>query len=567
MTWKFPELNELINCKIKNHTQGTPVDNALRNSNMLEFPTSGIPSLIGGAFAAATAYAVYALIVYPVYLHPLAVVPGPRPPYIPFTIFGNLFDPVRSEIINEQATAPQLRMALAYPGGVVRYYGLFNVPRVLVYSSAALRRIFGTHAHLYGKSQTDLKPLTSFLGEGLLTVEDQFHKRQRSIINPVFRVPHLNALIPVFITSANELRNDWIARGNAQPNAGVLRIEVDTEMSKPTLDIIGRAGFGYDFQSVANGESPLFESYKSVLSHFNVREVLVAKFLPFLNWIIPSRMERRDEYRKSVDAIRLQCREILAARKREIAENRESTVGTDLLSVILKANALEEDSIRLNDDEVMAQVMTFLAAGHETTSVALTWTLDFLANNPETQDLLRNELRQEMPLVDSDPPVGYITSTKTYLDAVCKESLRLVPPAPLTSRVTVEDDVLCGYFIPKGTPIVISPGVNHRLPEYWGPDCLEFKPSRWMSTDAESKENADAATADSKPFGAYMPFLLGPRNCIGQRFAMLEMKSVLAVLVRNFEFVKVEQGVVKKKLMLTWKPAAPLQMDVKRLVD
>ncbi|KAI9346859.1 cytochrome P450 [Obelidium mucronatum] len=211
----------------------------------------------------------------------------------------------------------------------------------------------------------------------------------------------------------------------------------------------------------------------------------------------------------------------------------------------------EEEKYRLTDEEVQAQVMTFLAAGHETTSVALTW--------------LRQELVENIPDRYSEPSTEYITSTTSYLDAVCKESMRLVPPAPITNRITVEEDILEGYRIPKGTVVIISPAVNHWLEEYWGPDSREFKPERWLTTEKEASSTQDE-TDSSKPFGAYMPFLLGPRNCIGQRFAVLEMKAILAVLVRGFEFVKVEGQVVKKQLRLTWKPDPGLQMRVKKVL-
>ncbi|KAJ3242326.1 hypothetical protein HDU81_005079 [Chytriomyces hyalinus] len=507
-------------------------------------------------------YGVYALLVHPVYVNRLSAIPGPKPKNFPFTILGNI-----PEIIKEEAAAPYLRWAKQFKSGVIRYHHLFNRPRVLVYSSTGLRHVFGTHASRYGKDSKTFEQLNRVLGKGLLTVEDNLHKHHRAIINPVFRVKHINSLVPTFIASGVEMRNAWNAKLSTA-TSNQLEVELSEEMSKPTLDVIGRAGFGYEFNAVSDGQSPLYEQYKFVLSRFNISEALINTLLPFLNWIVPSRKRARTQFNLAAAEIQRNCREILETRKAAVASEKDAA--NDLVSVLLKANHAENEKSRLTDEDVMAQAMTFLAAGHETTSVALTWTLDFLANNPKVQQTLLAELRTQMPRPDSEPSLEYITSTKTYLDAVCKESLRLVPPAPLTSRIALQDDEIDGYFISKGTTVFVSPAVNHRLEEFWGPDVLEFKPERWMSSSPDSNGEADHeadSSATGKPYGAYMPFLLGPRNCIGQRFAVLEMKALLAVFVRGFEFVKVEQGIVKKKLLLTWKPNPGLQMKIQKVKE
>ncbi|KAJ3065379.1 hypothetical protein HDU98_011261 [Podochytrium sp. JEL0797] len=468
------------------------------------------------ALSATTLFCLYQLFIYPLFLHPLNAIPGPRPSW-PFALLGNV-----PEIVREEAAAPFARWTKQFNSGIIRYYHIFNKPRIFVSSSTALRRMFGTHAHLYGKDTRNFAMLSKFIGNGLVTIEDSLHKRQRAIINPIFRVKHINSLVPIFFQSAKELTRQWDSN---LENSSTHEFELSEEMSKPTLDIIGRAGFGYDFGAVSHGQSPLFEAYSFGLSSLTLMDALINGLAPFLNWIVPSRRLKRAQFEAARVQIRAQCEQILEARKLAIKDGDETA--NDLLTILLKANMAEDAKNRLNDDEVMAQVMTFLAAGHETTSVALTWAIDFLANNPRVQTKLRLELRAQMPTRDTEPPLDYIMSTTSYLDAVCKESLRLVPSA-----------------------------VNHSLPSLWGPDAQEFKPERWITTTSDDSEG--------KPYGAYFPFLLGPRNCIGQRFAMLEMKAILAVLARGFEFVKVEGGgVVKKTLKLTWKPDPRLPMRIR----
>jgi cytochrome P450 len=193
--------------------------------------------------------------------------------------------------------------------------------------------------------------------------------------------------------------------------------------------------------------------------------------------------------------------------------------------------------------------------GHETTSTAMCWTLYQLALNPSFQESLRQELNTALPNKDHEISWNQVNSIP-ILDAVVKESMRLIPPVPMTTRVAREDDVIDGYFIPKDTNIFLCPAITHQMKEYWGDDAEEFNPNRWISgTDGEAK-----------PFGAYMPFLLGPRNCIGQKFAVIELKVILCGLVRNFKFEALEpKAEVKRKAAVTWKPDPFIELFVSKL--
>ncbi|KAJ3068502.1 hypothetical protein HDU99_003189 [Rhizoclosmatium hyalinum] len=160
-----------------------------------------------------------------------------------------------------------------------------------------------------------------------------------------------------------------------------------------------------------------------------------------------------------------------------------------------------------------------------------------------------------MPDSSDAPSEEYITSQHTFLDAIAKESLRLQPPVPITLRTALKDVTIDGHFFPKGTTISLSPYVVHRMKEYWGDDAEEFKPQRWMGKE-------EGAVAE---MGSFIPFIIGPRSCIGSRFAMLELKSMLAVYFRTFEFVETEEGKnVKRKLAITAKPSPALYVEVRR---
>ncbi|KAI9360022.1 cytochrome P450 [Zopfochytrium polystomum] len=518
------------------------------------------------------AWLAYILYIRP-FRSPLRKLPGP-PPTNWWSLLGKF-----PEILRQEAGVPQLQWAKQY-GGMVLYYGLFNTPRVLVTSPTALRRIYGTHAHLYTRSAQQTKALKEFTGNGLLTAEGDQHKRQRALINPSFRVKHIAAMTPLFADSADELVRAWIdliEGGAALDDQGVksLNLDVHREAAKVTLDIIGRAGFGYDFTAVQNKKSPLYESFQTIL-RYNSPTVpnIVRTLLPFLAYI-PTEGQR--EYKKARAVLRSCVEDIIESRYQNLA-SKDGDSDTDLLSILIRAN--EESDDKISKDEIEGQVLTFLIAGHETTSVSLTWTLHLLSEHPQIQSRLRAEIDSLLP---RNPP--FSSSELTFdqvhslplLDAVVKETLRLIPPVPLNGRQAAQDDVLDGFFIPRGTMVFTPPLVMHRLPAYWGEDADQFVPDRWMgggkaagAGGAETADNAAAvssaegAASGAKAFGAYMPFLLGPRNCIGARFALTELKVLLVLLLREFEFKPVPGFKFQKKLEVTWKPQPSLLLNVRR---
>ncbi|ORY51408.1 cytochrome P450, partial [Rhizoclosmatium globosum] len=428
---------------------------------------------------------------------------------------GHLADLIGAEPLSHQ------RKWIAELGPIVRFHRILNEPAVLVASPSALRHILATNAQNYSKDVQLFKIIGAVLGPGLLTVSGDVHSRQRHIIAPSFRHKNLIHLIPTFIASARELRAAFLENLSDAPNQ-TMEINVLEEMSKPTLDIIGRAGFGYEFNAVSNSEAT-----SALYAHFSA----VTDLFPFVKYFVRAEWETHLNVVQSKKALEKACREMVEARLKEsLSGDGENDVG-DLLSVFLKANReIKDVQSRLSDEELGAQVLTFLLAGHETTSVALTWTLDFLSKNPEIQVKLREELKLDMAHSDADPSLDLITSSGNYLDAVFKESLRLATPAPMTMRKCLNDDVLDGFKIPKGTTISISPDIMHKLPDIWGPDVLDFKPERWLDIGKQEEDDP------RRTFGSFMPFMLGPRNCIGAKFATYEYKAILAVLVRNFEF-------------------------------
>ncbi|KAJ3242323.1 hypothetical protein HDU81_005075 [Chytriomyces hyalinus] len=501
---------------------------------------------------------IYRTLVHPFFINPLAKAPGP--PVNPFTFLGNLPD-----ILSQEPLVAYGKYVRLY-GPIVRIRSTFNSVRVLVASSSGLRHVLGTHAHLYTKDSKITQEISRVLGKGLLTVETAGHKRQRAMINPVFRVQTINKLIPCFIQSGIETRAAWqtLFKNNTTATK-TIQLDISAELSKTTLDVIGRAGFGYEFNAVSKGESKLYTAFRTVLGLFDAKTFFKFYYLPFLRVLVPSERKEHRDREDGKRVLKTACANIISQKleqQQQLSSSANKETPQDLLSVLVEANQLADSSQRLSDAELMAQVNTFLLAGHETTGVALTWTLDFLAQHPRVQDKLRAELMHDMPSRSSLPSADYIMSNVSYLEAVMKESLRLRSPAPVTSRTTLQDDIIDGFKIPKGTIVIIAPDVMHKRAEFWGDDVLEFKPERWLNDHDQNDGNDGSSGSGSRPFGVYMPFLLGPRNCIGSRFATLEFKTLLAILVRSFEFSPVPGFKYKSVLHVTLKPDPGLLLNV-----
>lgn len=224
----------------------------------------------------------------------------------------------------------------------------------------------------------------------------------------------------------------------------------------------------------------------------------------------------------------------------------------DIIAVALKSGAFSVP-------ELSDQVMTFLAAGHETTASALTWTIYLLSKHPEVQATLREEILAAIPRQSDRAPSVTATTIDSlrYLQAVCNETLRLFPPVALTIRVSVRDTVVAGQPLPKGTTITLPPWAINTATELWGPDAGEFVPERWL--------DAEKAGGSSSNF-AFMTFLHGPRSCIGEKFARGELACLVAAWVRAFDTTLAEEGFVPViRGGITVKPLGGLRVKVRQL--
>jgi cytochrome P450 len=401
-----------------------------------------------------------------------------------------------------------------------------------------------THSYEYQKPEPVRYPLFRILGQGVLLVEGDKHKQQRKIMNPAFGPIQIRALTEVFMTKSMELRDLWSSEIAKNDSKG--RINVLSWLSKVTLDIIGLAGFHYELNALNPDEKPneLNDAFRTL---FHAAQKMSA--LPLLQAWIPILRAIPSEHERILQAVRNTVVRIghqllgdskSAITKLEKGGQASGVQGRDLLSLLVRANTSPDllDSQRLSDEDLLAQIPTFLVAGYETTSTATTWALFALTQAPDVQ----TKLREELLSVSTETPSMEELSALPYLDSVVRETLRVHPPIPFTVRVAMKDDV-----VPLHTPFVDKNGdVQHTIKvnkgdlvfipilamntskSIWGEDAAQFKPERWDSVP-------ESANRIPGIWSKQLTFLGGPRACIGYRFAIAEMKILLFTLIRAFE--------------------------------
>jgi cytochrome P450 len=418
--------------------------------------------------------------------------------------------------------------------GIIRYLGLFNSERIMITTPKALGEVLVTRNYDFVKPVHFRAGLGRLLGIGILLAEGEEHKTQRKNLMPAFAFRHVKDLYPLFWEKSREaveamteqvndggIKNedlpDFQKRSDVENDTAVL--EVGEWASRATLDIIGIAGLGQDFGAIRDPDTVLNKTYRTVFKPSRQAAMLnmLNLFLPM--WFV-SRLpiKRNGEIEAAAAVIRSSCRQLIRAKKEKLEKHELTDV--DILSVALESGGFSEENL-------VDQLMTFLAAGHETTATAMTWAVYMLCLNPEVQSRLRDEIRGSLPsLNESENVTSQQIDNMPYLQAVCSEVLRYFPPVPLTLRDAGKDTVILGHKIPKGTRVLLIPWAINKSEELWGPDARKFNPDRWLNNP-----NGGANSNYS-----LLTFLHGPRSCIGQRFATSEFACLLAAWIGRFKF-------------------------------
>jgi len=480
-------------------------------------------------------------------------------------------------------TAP--RQATVPNDGLIRYRGLFNQERLLVTSPKALSEVLVTHSYDFQKPSSLTWSIGRILGIGLVIAEGNEHKIQRKNLNPAFAFRHVKDLYPVFWEKGVEgmhaiaevVRAGLEARKSGRDEEeggddGTVVLELGNWASRTTLDIIGVAGMGRDFGSIKDPTNELSQTYQKLFRPSRSAQILalIGLFLPpWLVGMLP--VKRNGDVRAAAAYIRSVCRDMIREkRERLLANGKTSSDDVDILSVAIESGGFTEENL-------VDQMMTFLAAGHETTSTSLQWAVYMLCLFPEVQAKLRAEVRANLPRPESGKAITALDIDRLpYLAAVCNEVLRYYSPVPMTIRETVTDTTVTGVRVPRGTRVIVSAWATNKDVLLWGPDATKFNPDRWLagadggngngSGNFKGNPNSGGATSNY----AFLTFLHGPRSCIGQGFAKAEFACVLASWIGRFEFSlknreEYDEGNMVIKGGITARPAKGLWVKVREV--
>jgi cytochrome P450 len=367
-----------------------------------------------------------------------------------------------------------------------------------------------------------LRANKGLFGNGLLTSEGDFWLRQRRLAQPAFHRARIAAYAQTMVQFTERMLAGW-RDGET--------LDAHAEMTRLTLQIVAKTLFDADVDADAQEVGHALEAIMEHNSDFR-RLILTPSWLPTLRNIRAALATRR----------------LSKIIYRIIGQRRSADHDAgDLLSMLLHAQ--DEDGSRMTDRQLRDEVITLFLAGHETTALALSWSWWLLAQHPQAEAKLHAEL--DAVLGGRTPALEDLPKLR-YLDHIITESMRLYPPAWGMARLTIEDAYIGGYTIRKGCGVSLSQWVVHRDPRWYeSPD--EFRPERW-----------EGDLLKRLPRFAYFPFGGGPRQCIGNTFALMETALILATIARKFRLELVPGQTVTPLASITLRPRHGIRVTLEK---
>lgn len=396
-----------------------------------------------------------------------------------------------------------------------------GLPCVAVFSAEAVRHVLQANAKNYSKRTRATAKMSLFLGKGLVTSDGELWRRQRRIAAPAFHKQRIEGFAGTMVRATSEMLDRWTgARGV---------VDVDRAMMALTMRIASETLLGRDL----SGDADAVGEALGFLTVNTNRRITRLVDLPLA---VPTPENLR--YRRAVKVVDDLLIGLVAERRKRPTE------AHDLLGMLLDARD-DETGEGMSDAQLRDEAITIFAAGHETTSNALSWTFLLLARHPEIAARLHDEV--DVVLGGRAPTVADLAALP-LCKRVLHESMRLYPPAWITDRRAEGDDEICGYHVRAGTRIFLSPWATHRHPRYWD-DPEVFDPDRFTP-----------ARSEGRPAFAYFPFGGGPRICIGNGFAMMEAQIILAMVSQRFRLELAPGAAVVPERGITLRPAPALPM-------
>ncbi|KAJ6844543.1 cytochrome P450 714B3-like [Iris pallida] len=357
-----------------------------------------------------------------------------------------------------------------------------------------------------GKATNLQKIQKPLFGHGILKSNGSEWAHQRKTIAPEFYMNKVKGMMELMVKSAIPLLSSWEER--VERGGGAADIVIDNDLQNFSADVISRACFGGSYSK----GNEIFAKIRALSQVISRRRKLFD--IPYISFL-PSKSKREAQ------GLEREVRSLILHVVRERME--KSSCEDDLLRSILENADIDRVGHDSADSFVVDNCKNIYFAGHETTAVAATWCLMLLSLHPEWQDRARAEVAE---VCGGQPPNADTIRKMKTLNMIIQETLRLYPPSPLVARETFKDIRFGGFHFPKGVELWIPISTMHHDPALWGSDADEFRPERF----------AGGISRACKHPSAYLPFGFGARTCLGQNFAMVELKIVLSLLLSRFGF-------------------------------
>ncbi|KAJ0158689.1 11-oxo-beta-amyrin 30-oxidase [Colletotrichum tanaceti] len=428
----------------------------------------------------------------------------------------------------------------------VRYLSMGNCETLMVNNLAAFKEVQQAKVYSFRKSQLAARMFSPITGHGLMFSEGEERKKQRTQLARAFSNQNTRKMLPVFQLKANQLCG---AIGQDLGADETKVVDIEHFLKKATLDVFVIGSIGCDLDSIFVPEAHFYEVYERIIRQPPSGHVItfIDGHVPLRSWL-PLASNKR--WLKDIALIRSMLLTCVENRRHEMmAEKKlgleEKTDRRDILTFILENCQFDATQTNWTDLELLEYMLNFIAGGHETTGSTTMWVAHVLATEPKVQDRLKQEV---LGLCAGKPrdwnPTYEELEHLVYVNNFLKEILRFYSPGKSASesktfpadrvrrgrtaiflpREASEDVTVCGTFIPKGTQVTLCPAVAHFNPLVWGETAEAFDPERW----ADGRAPGDSYAMEA--------FLQGPAGCIAKNMALLNAKSVIFALARDFRF-------------------------------
>ncbi|XP_038068395.1 cytochrome P450 4A25-like isoform X1 [Patiria miniata] len=469
-------------------------------------------------------------------------------------LYGNLHqNPMRDPKIRAAGSEEGLRvwreMTVKFPRGYRWFHGALGMGVVANHPDIMRAVMKGSDPKPFLKFMPSYSFLLPWLGYGLLLASGDTWFRNRRLITHAFHFEILKTYMTIYNKATDILLNKM-----SECAASGESFVVTKNVSLCTLDILLKCACSYESGCQISGDSHPYVTAVNAI-------ILANRDRVFTPYLYPDFIFQRSSvgkiFAKNVEFVHQISAEVIKKRRDKLREKetdpepaKSKDQPQDFLGILLAAR--DEDGKGLTDLEIRNEVDTFLFEGHDTTASSLTWMLYAMATNPEHQRKVQEEIDEVMEGRESEVIQWEDLGKFNYLILCLKEAMRLYPPVPLIQRIVAEKDIMVhDRLIPKGAMVDLNIYALHHNPEIW-PNSMEFIPDRF------APENA----VDIDPF-AYVPFSAGPRNCIGQNFALNEEKVILARVLRRFHIELDPDHKVVARLQLVYKATNDIKLKLK----